>query len=287
MTMPPQLIALCASLSYAIAIVSARRGMKYSSPITVTCVSLMVHTVTLWAAVFFSGGIPDVAPVAVLLFVLAGVLQPVIRLFTYTGVQKIGASRSGPLRSTHPMFGVFLAITFLHEEATVSILLGTLCVVAGIILISWQPAGKLPSFRWWHVLFPLGASVLAGIVHPIRRYALTLSNHPLFFAALVGVVSLACLWAYLALPTTTERPLWSRRALGPFITAGVFETLGILLVITALSIGNVVIVSPLVAITPMWTLLGTALFLRDLERLNARTIFGTCSVVAGTIAISI
>ena len=63
--------------------------------------------------------------------------------------------------------------------------------------------------------------------------------------------------------------------------------MGILLVITALGVGHVVIVSPFVAISPVWVLLGTVIFLRDLEQLNARTIIGTCTVVAGTITISL
>jgi drug/metabolite transporter (DMT)-like permease len=52
---------------------------------------------------------------------------------------------------------------------------------------------------------------------------------------------------------------------GPFLIAGTFETLGILLVIVALSIGDVVVVSPIVATNPLWIVLGTWLFLRDVE----------------------
>ena len=284
---PPQIIGLAASFFYALCLVSARRGLKYSTPITVTYVSLIVHTVTLWTAVFLTGGIPDVLPLAVLLFVIAGVIQPVIRFFTYTGVEKIGASRSGPLRSTHPIFSALIAITILHEQAGPMVLMGTLLVVAGIILITWQPEERLSTFRGWYVLFPLAAALLAGIVHPLRRYALSISNYPLFFAALVGLVSLFCLLVYLVLPQTSQRPTWDRRAFWPFIVAGLSETMGILLVITALGVGHVVIVSPFVAISPVWVLLGTVIFLRDLERLNARTIIGTCTVVAGTVTISL
>jgi len=37
----------------------------------------------------------------------------------------------------------------------------------------------------------------------------------------------------------------------------------------------------------LWVVLGSRLFLRDIERLTLRTIFGALCVVAGTIAISI
>jgi len=283
--MPPQAIALFASLAYALVMITARRGMQYSTPTTVTLISLIVHTVTLWTAVLLAGGIPAVNATAVYVFIIAGALQPVIRLCTYTGVHKVGASRSGPIRSTHPMFGVFIAITVLHEQATVPVLLGVVSVVCGIVLITWQKSDNIPQFKWWYFLFPMAAALLAGIVHPMRRYALTLSDEPLFFAALVGAVSLACFLLYM--PFSREPLVWNRRAMGPFIAAGACETLGILLVITALSKGGVIIVSPLVGTSPVWVLLGAVLFLRDLERINRRTIIGTICVVAGTATISL
>jgi uncharacterized membrane protein len=73
--------------------------------------------------------------------------------------------------------------------------------------------------------------------------------------------------------------------MGPFVIAGSFETLGILLGILALSVGQVV--SPIIAASPLWIVLGSWLFLRDIERLTVRTVLGAAYVVAGTIAISV
>ncbi|MDE0035602.1 MAG: EamA family transporter [Deltaproteobacteria bacterium] len=285
MSIPPQVIALCASLSYACVLVTSRRGMQYSTPKTVTLISLIVHTVSTWTAVFLTGGIPSVDTVAVYVFIVAGMLQPIIRLCTYTGVHRVGASRSGPIRSTHPMFGVFVAITVLGESASLVTLAGVVSVVCGIVLITWKPASEVVSFRWWEFLFPLTAALLAGIVHPMRRYALSISHEPLFFAALVGIVSLVCFLVYT--PFSRERLVWDRRAMLPFFAAGAAETCGILLVITALGIGSVVTVSPLVGISPLWVLLGTVIFLRDLEQVSKQTVVGAICVIAGTAAISL
>jgi drug/metabolite transporter (DMT)-like permease len=132
----------------------------------------------------------------------------------------------------------------------------------------------------------LGAALLAGISHPIRRYALGLADEPLFYAAAVGWVSLAWMAGYLLSPLARERPLWSKAAFRPFVTAGIFETLGIFLVIVALSVGPVVIVSPIVATSPLWILVGTGLFLKGIETLSPRIVAGALSVVAGTIALT-
>lgn len=166
-------------------------------------------------------------------------------------------------------------------------ILGTVLIVLKVTLISWRSEAQRGLFRLRRVAFPLGAALLAGISHPIRRYALTLANEPLFFAATVGLVSLFWMGAYLLSPFATEQPVSHRQAIGPFVMAGILETLGILLVIVALSVGHVVIVSPIVATSPLWILLGTALFLRGIESLTLRTVLGALCVVSGTIAISL
>ena len=284
---PPQLIALAAALSYATSGIAARRGLRYSTPVTVTMVSLTVHAFGLWSILLLTKGVPQVSMWVLFLFFITGTLQPVIRLCTYAGIFHMGASRGTTVRSSHPLFSTSIAILFLGEQINFWITFGTGLIVTGVTLISWQPGSERGSYRWWHLGFPLGAALLAGISHPVRRYALGLANEPLFFAATVGLVSLGWMTSYLLLPVKKEGPVWHRKAAAPFITAGVFETLGIVLVITALSVGQVVIVSPIVATSPLWILLGTWLFLRGIENLNFRTVTGAVCVVAGTIAISL
>jgi drug/metabolite transporter, DME family len=283
---PPQLIALSAALSYATSGIAAKRGMRYSTPITVTLVSLSIHALGLWSVLLLTTGIPRVTPLALFLFIVTGTLQPVIRVFTYAGIFYMGASRGTTVRGSHPLFSTTIAILFLGERASFAVLLGTVLIVTGVTLISWQRQSQ-PAFDWRYIGFPLGAALLAGVSHPLRRYALGLSDEPLFFAAVIGLVSLIWLGGYLVSPIAAERPVWDRRSIGPFLVAGCFETLGIFLVITALSVGKVVIVSPIVATSPLWILVGTWIFLRGIERLTFRTILGALAVVSGTIAISL
>ncbi len=284
---PPQLIALAAALSYAISGISAKRGLRYSTPATVTLVSLLIHAFGLWTLLLLTRGVPSVPPWALFLFFITGTLQPVIRLFTYAAIHHMGASRGTTVRGSHPLFSVSIAILFLGESANLWILLGTVMIVSGVTSISWQSAPPGGTYRWWHIGFPLGAALLAGISHPIRRHALSLAKEPLYFAATVGLVSLVWMGGYMLSPLCSERPIWHRQAIGPFVLAGVFETLGILLVIVALSVGQVVVVSPIVATSPLWILLGTWLFLQGIERLTVRTVVGAIAVVSGTVMISL
>ena len=284
---PPQFIALVAALSYATSGIAAKRGLRYSSPITVTLVSVSVHAVTLWTALLFTGGIPKVTWWVLFLFALTGTLQPIVRLFTYAGIHYVGASRGTTLRSSHPLFSTTLAIVLLGEPMSLPIITGTILIVSGIALISWQPESQRKSLRLAYLGYPLGAAFLAGISHPLRRYALSLANEPLYFAAIIGLVAVSWVGCYILLPIKGEQPIWNRQSIGWFLMAGVFETSGLLLVIVALSVGQVVVVSPIVATSPLWILVGTWIFLRGIETLTWRTVLGALCVVSGTIAISV
>ena len=283
----PQLIALGAALSYAISGISAKRGLRYSTPITVTLVSVAIHAVTLWTGLLVFRGIPDVSWWVLFLFLISGLLQPVLRFLTYAGIHLVGAAAGTTLRGSHPLFSTSLAILFLGEPISLAVIAGTTLIVAGVTLISWQGDKRAASFRWWHLAYPLGAAVLAGVSHPLRRYTLSLANEPVYLAAVIGIVALPWLASATLLPGQKQKPVWDRRALRPFLLAGTFETLGILLVIMALSVGHVVVVSPIVATSPLWIVLGTWLFLRDVEKVNWRTVAGAIAVVSGTVVIAL
>jgi drug/metabolite transporter (DMT)-like permease len=283
--MSAQLLAFVTAISYASALVSARRGLAFSTPTTVTLVSILMQNLLLWSAVFLTGGVHAVPPEGILLFSLVGITQLGVRLLAYTGVEKIGASRSAALQSVSPLISAALAVTVLHETTTALIIAGTLLVVAGIILVSWKPETELPNFRRWHLLLPLGAACLTGMNHPIRRYVLAMANEPLFFSALMGTVSLGGFVVYLILSPRSQKLVWNRKALVPFLGTGLFETFSILCIITALSIGPVVVIAPIAACYPVWSLIEARIFLRDVEAINWKTVLGIISVVAGNIAI--
>jgi len=283
--MSAQVIALLTSLTYASALISSRLGLKYSSPTTVTLVSIIVQNATLWSAVFLTGGIPTVSWIAVGAFCVVGTFQMGVRLFAYNGVLKIGASRSSALQSISPLIAATIAITVLQETVTLLIIAGTFLVVFGIVLVSWKAERELPEFRWWHLLLPIGAACLTGMNHPIRRYAFSLSNEPLFFSAFMGVVSFVGFLVYMAVSRQVQPLVWDRKAFPFFVCTGIFETLSILFIMTALSIGRVVLVAPLAATYPIWALIGSKVFLRDVEKIGWKTVIGILSVVAGTIAI--
>jgi uncharacterized membrane protein len=285
--MSAQLYALLTAFAFAVSNASVRLGFKYSTPLTATFASLMIHSVVLWIAVFATGGIPDVAIAGVVAIATTGLIQPAIRHFHYTGIHKIGTSRAVTLRNSYPILTVIAGILFLGEPPTLLGMVGTLLVVTGIVLTSWRIDKNVPSFRWAYLFYPIGTVLLTTIVHPLRRYALLQSHEPLFFAALVGPVALLSLGAFYLSPACQEKLVWDRRAFWPIAISGTFETLAVLLMLIAFASGPVVIVSPITATAPIWTMILSAIFLREFEKLDVAAVVGTVCVVAGVVAISL
>jgi uncharacterized membrane protein len=285
--MTAEVVALLASISFALFAVYGWLGLRYSTPLTATIVSLAARTVTLGAAVLLSGGIPDYTRAAMAVFVILGVLQSAISLLTFIGLQKIGTSRSQPLRNSYPLWSAMIAILIMNEQASAAVLAGTFLVVLGVVLISWKPDSVSPSYRPWHVIYSLAAGFLAGLAFPLRRYGLTLSNEPTFFSFVVAMVSLLGSIPYTFRTQSGHGLVWHRKGVVHFFISGFCEALGALLTLIALTGARVVIVSPIVATTPLFSLLISLIFLRGKEKVTGLTIAGTVAVVAGTIAIAL
>ncbi len=285
--MSAQLFALLTAFAFAVSNASVRRAFRYSTPLTATFVSLLIHSVVLWTAVFVTGGIPQVAIAGVLAIAATGLLQPAIRHFHYTGIHKIGTARAVTLRNSYPFLTVFAGILFLGEPLTLPGMVGTLLIVSGIVLTSWRIDKSVPSFRWAYLFYPIATVLLTTMVHPLRRYALLQAHEPLFFAALVGPTALLSFTAFYLSPACDEKLVWDRRAFWPIALSGAFETAAILLMLNAFASGPVVVVSPITATAPIWTMILSAIFLREFEKVDAASVIGTITVVTGVITISL
>ncbi|HWH76973.1 MAG TPA: GRP family sugar transporter, partial [Candidatus Binatus sp.] len=165
--------------------------------------------------------------------------------------------------------------------------LGTVLIVAGIVLSSWKLDEQFENFRWLYAIYPMITATITSIVHPLRRFALMQSNEPLFFAALVGPVSLAAFAVFYATPACKDKLVWDRRALVPFLCSGLGETMAVLFMLNAFAKGTVAVVSPISATSPIWTTLLGAIFLRQLEKFTVASVIGTILVVAGVVAIAL
>jgi len=84
--MASEATALLASISFALFAVYGWLGLRHSTPLAGTIISLAARTITLGAAVVCTGAIPVYASAALAVFVFLGVLQSTISLLTFIGL---------------------------------------------------------------------------------------------------------------------------------------------------------------------------------------------------------
>ena len=286
--------AALASTSWAAGACFARVGMQQVGARSGTFISLVAGFVTISAVAWGmdSQALFAVSGSTILWFALLGLIQfPGGRFLNYTGIRLAGVARSTSISGTSPLFAALLAILFLGEQVTSSILFGTLAVAVGLALVMSQ-RGSPSSTQSQKVqrsgtgrvavglLCAVAAAAAYGTSHAIARYVVTntapapvTAAYTLFF----GVLFLLVL-SVPHLKRDLQAPRW---ALILMAMAGVCSSFGIFLMYTALARAPVILASPIVATYPLIAMILAHIFLQRLERVTLRMVLGAILVAVG------
>ena len=221
---------------------------------------------------------------AVVGFVLGGLFGGGIgRRWMYLAIEKIGASPAAAIKNAAPVITTALAILFLGERVSLLHWLAIVTIVAGITLITWQKGLGARHMLSVGVLAALGSALSYGVRPLFLKYGLDAANLPLT-GALIGAVA-ALVYAAVLTPNSE---LWfglREKSLGLFAASGILQALGFLALTFGLSGEDVSIVYPVTSTAPLFTLLFTALMLRNTERLTWRIVVGAVAITAGVIVL--
>ncbi len=287
--MPAEFFALANAFLFALHNMFTKKALRYSNPATAVISSLLINIVFLWSMSILLVPLSSLTSASILIFVLVGFFQPgLTRLLTYKGIDALGIAITDPIRATTPIFSAMMAIIFLGEKITLPIVVATLMIIAGITLLSWQSgAMKLVGsavFLW----YPIAASVLAGASQVVRKFGLAAVPHPFLAAAVTAtsslVVSVLTLWY---VEKSQETWKMNRQCFGWFLAAGVTISLGMTSIYYALDLGQVSVVIPISSIGPFFSLLFSALFLRDVEKVTLRIVFAAAMIVGGVVLLTL
>lgn len=271
-----------AAFCFSIAHVLVRRGLVGSNALTGSVISLATTAGIFWLLVAILIPLSALWTPAIGYFIAAGIFAPAIgQTLGYIGIERIGVARSTPIVNSAPIFSSSFAVLFLGEVWTAQNILGTLSVIIGLIILSF---GKSSEGEWRRIdiLYPLLGAVAFGISTTLRKSGLSELHIPLVGAAVtVGTAF------FILLGVIQWRG--GRRALkfNPASTRWLFgaaavNTGAILSVFSALNVGKVVRVEPLIACNPLLTILWVGIFLRQIERISARIVLGALFTVMGT-----
>ncbi|MCH7914018.1 MAG: DMT family transporter [Deltaproteobacteria bacterium] len=281
-----EFLAILSSIGWAADSILIRRGSQSSNIFGAAFLSYFVTTLCLWFYITLFSSLHLLWSSATIYFVLSGLLQPLLaRILYYVGIQRLGVSRAGPLRGTGPLFAVIVAVIFLNERPNYFVYGGTILTVAGawLILMRMREEGEWKPFD---TVFPLGAALIAAVSQSLRRTGLLMLGNPFIGATITNSTSLIVYLISLLVLGKIHLIRLHRASLPYFGSAAFISAGSQILVFVALSRGEVSVMVPLFNTTPFFSVLFTTIFLRDLERVTSRVVFGAALLVAGVIFIA-
>ena len=284
--MRAEFLAILSSIGWAADSILVRRGSQSSNIFGAAFLSYFVTTLCLWSYIALFSSLHLLWSSATIYFVLSGLLQPLLaRILYYVGIQRLGVSRAGPLRGTGPLFAVIVAVIFLNERPNYFVYGGTILTVAGawLILMRMREEGE---WKLFDAVFPLGAALIAAVSQSLRRTGLLMLGNPFIGATITNSTSLIVYLISLLVLGKIHLIRLHRASLPYFGSAAFISAGSQILVFVALSRGEVSVMVPLFNTTPFFSVLFTTIFLRDLERVTSRVVFGASLLVAGVIFIA-
>ncbi len=279
--MGPEYLALTAAVAWGSEAILVRRGSRYASVALAALMGFVLSTVVLWSAIWLFFPLSLLYTGATGYFIISGLIQPaIVRFLHYTGIVRLGASRAGPVRSVTPLFAIFLAFTFLGERPDTGVYLGSFLSVLGVWLTSSRRQGE-SEWKAIHLTYPLGAAFLTAISQNFRKTGLRIMPNP-FVATAVTITTSLVVFSLSLAATGRLRTLKGDRKCLPFYgAAAVVSATAQLLGYIALSEGDVSVVVPLINTNPLFIVIFSAIFLRDLETINVRVAAGAALIVTG------
>ena len=283
---PAEAFALACGFFTAVNLIFLKKGLAHGNPISATVLSLAINVLSFWSFVLAVLPWDEILRPELLIFVLVGLIQPGgTRFLAYLSVEKVGVAVTAPIRATTPLFSSLLAIAVLGEQLTPAVGAGTALVVGGITLLSLSD-GKTGTWMNILVALPLLSAFVAGSTQVIRKIGLAGISLPILGAATTTGTSLVAIAVSLTVSRNWSMVRFDRRSLAWFLPAGFAVTLGVASVFMSLHLSDVVIVAPLASLSPLYSLVLSALFLREVEVITVRKVVAAGLIVAGVVLIT-
>jgi len=257
---------------------------------------VMVTNVAVLAPAALVVHYPDygLSPVSAGAFIGAGVSGLLLgRIFLFKGIRTIGASRATPVVAASTLISAVLAVQFLDETLTPARIGGILLIVGGIGALSWLMAtddGAAPSFREVGVALslPLGAALFIGIEPILVRVGLDAGTPVLVGLTVMTVTALVGYISYRRLRGDVIRVPAAGATRRWYVIAGLSSTFGLAAYFAALEAAPVVVVIPIIQLSPLLVIAASALFLpRSLERVTWKLVAAALVVIIGATLVSL
>ena len=315
-----ELLAGLAAVGFAAALVAIKRGLVDNTVVVGVLLSLSASWVVTLLATLTS--LPTGLTVAaVVLFALSGLTAPGISRYASTaGIDRLGPSTAAPiLAGVRPVLSMIGGVVLLSESVGWLQVAGVALITLGVVRLSQAPdeeevahsperqhdpsehhlpgAASLETtslrVRTWTrrirpaVAWPLLAGACYSASDLLVKAGTNRVAEPVFAGFVATSVALA-LWIGMVV---VVRPMRAEvrlgRGAGFLLLSGAFAALAVVALFHAIERGEVSVVGPIVATSPLAVLLFSRVFIRDLEHIHTATVVAAVAVVAGAVMLSL
>jgi len=306
----PYLLALISAACYGANIFCTHAGTRLgkvdsNQVLIINLVSGTLFLSLVEAGILVKSGLPRISWAGIAFFVASGLGGPFLgRMFSIRSIQRIGGTRTASLRMSEIFITILLAFLILGERIPPIAFLGAAVLLGGILLLVNKKKNPGPTAEPDRHSPPAGSAAAAlslnpGIVLPFVS-ALFFAGSRIFsqlglnempspiLGALCGTVAAVISNSLVLAVSGHLKARWqiSPRQLFFFILSGIGGSLGLLLLMLAMNMGGLVsLVGALKNTSPLFTLMLSWLFLKDVEKIDAGLIASILLIVAGAVLI--
>ncbi|RQH02349.1 DMT family transporter [Natrarchaeobius oligotrophus] len=285
-------LAIAAAVALSVAVICLRVGTDAGRSVDALVVVLFVNILLLVpVTVVIADPTAELTPTAIGAFAMAGLVGTFVgRAFFYASIERVGASRSEPIRASQPIYATLAAIVVLGEVLTFEHFVGIVLIVLGVGAISWETASSSMEYtgRTYDLAFPFVAAVFYGVEPIFAKIGFADGTSVLVGLSIKTVAATVGFLAYLrwrnALPTATDLASGSLRW---YVAAGVANTAFLFAYYAALEIAPVVLVVPIIQVSPLLVAVLSFVFLKRLENVTLPLVLSALVVVVGGVLVSL
>jgi drug/metabolite transporter (DMT)-like permease len=285
-----ELAALGAAVSWTISALFYRKALEGAKPISANIIRLAVTGGLLLLVVAIVGRLGVLTGISMELFVLAAV-SGIIGLgigdtLYLVSLKSIGVSRAVPLTCIYPLFSLLWAVLVFGEQITVTVALGAIVIVLGVLFLSRSPQTNAREGRkaLLGVVIAVATALLWSV--SISLMNLAVKEVPdLDHAFIVSTVRVAAIGGLmLAVSPIIDRRMgflrMGRKTAAASIVGGVFALgVGWFLLSYSFTLTSQAISVPISSTTPLFSTLAAVLLLR--EKATVRNSLGSIMIVLG------
>ena len=277
------LLALGGSCCFAFGLHFQKIGLRDASPRFGVLIVVTTSAVVFWLFSPFFLNTDYFFTQAFLIFAVIGLIRPALSTtLAATGLKYLGPSLTSGLAGTTPIFSALLAFVILGETLSWGIAIGTAAVVFGLFFTAWRPGGVSQDWPFWAIFLPLSAAFIRSSGHAFTKFGFAEVPSPYFAMLISTTVSAAVLSASFAVSGESATKFKAHHWW--FVLAGLSTTLAVTLTNFALFLGELVRLQPIMASTPVWTIL-ISYFIFKNETLTPRTIGTVLIILSGVLCV--